>query len=335
MTNTFLIVGMGSIGKRHLECLRIVDPEARIIVWRQYHQNTTVPYGADNVVFDLDSALELSPTCAILANPTTLHVPTALQLAKAGIHLLIEKPISNAMEQVDELISLCEKNGLVLMVAYVLRFNPSLKVFRGLVKSGKVGRVISFRAEVGQYLPDWRPSSDYRNGVSAKKELGGGALLELSHELDYIYWIFGNVRTVSAIVQNSGVLDIDVEDIVEAVMEIDTTDGGSVIGSVHLDMLQRPACRTCRVVGESGALEWDVIENAVRYYNVDTKQWELIFHAPNKDRNSLFVEQIESFLSAVRLEKKPRVSGHDGKAVLQLIQGIRKAAQLTNKVMLS
>ena len=334
MRNNYLIVGMGSIGARHLECLRKIDTTANIIVWRQFHKDSKTPDGADHVVFDLESALAFSPTCAILANPAPKHVPTALLLAKAGVHLLVEKPLSSTMDQVNELISTCDKNDVVLMVAYVLRFHPSLKVFREFVKNGKVGRILSFRAEVGQYLPDWRPGSDYRTGVSARKELGGGALLELSHELDYIRWIFGEVRSVSSLMINSGVLDIDVEDLVEAIIEIDCPGGESIMGSVHLDMLQRPTCRTCRVVGETGVLEWDALENTVRHFDSITKQWETIFHAQATDRNALFVEQIESFLDAVRLKKKPLVGGCDGKAVLQIVQAIRQSSEQNTKVVL-
>jgi len=334
MAERILIVGLGSIGRRHLECLREIRPTADITIWRQHHRNTAIPEGANRVVFDLKSALASNPECAIVANPASLHVDTAISLAEAGIHLLVEKPLSDSMKDVDRLISFCEMHNLVLMVAYVLRFNEGLNVFRKAVQDGMIGRMLSFRAEVGQYLPDWRPGCDYKNSVSARKDLGGGALLELSHELDYIRWIFGEVRSVSALMINSGVLDIDVEDIVEAVLEIDSQNGAPIVGSVHLDMVQRATCRSCRVIGETGVLEWDAIDNSVRYYNGVSKQWEDIYHAPKIERNALFIEQIESFLAAVRSDQNPPICGGDGKAVLQVIQGIREAAEQNIKVYL-
>jgi len=293
--NTYLIVGLGSIGKRHLECLRRIEPESRIIVWRQFHKDALVPEGADYVVFDLEASLAFFPDCAIIANPASKHVQAALPLAEAGVHLLVEKPLSDSMEQVADLIAICEKNNLILMVAYVLRFNASLKAFHEYVQDKKVGRILSFRAEVGQYLPDWRPASDYRQGVSARGELGGGALLELSHELDYIRWVFGDVYSVSALMANSKVLDIDVEDIVEAILEMKSFDGGSMIGNVHLDMLQRVPTRCCRAIGEDGILEWNGIENSVRYFDGKIKQWEVLFHAKKMKRNCMFIDQLNIF----------------------------------------
>lgn len=175
MGDRFLIVGLGSIGRRHLACLREISPDAEITVWRQYHRDGAVPDGADHVVLDLESALACKPGCAIVANPAPFHLETAIALAEAGVHLLVEKPLSDSIRDVDRLLSLCESKGLVLAVAYVLRNHEGLKVFRQAVQCGEIGRVLSFRAEVGQYLPDWRPGGDYRNNVSARKELGGGA----------------------------------------------------------------------------------------------------------------------------------------------------------------
>ena len=334
-TETFLIVGLGSIGKRHLACLRSIEPEARIVVWRQFHQDsTTVPNGADHIVVDLESALSFTPTYAIIANPASEHVKTALKLTEAGIHLLVEKPLSHNMDHVDALISICAEKGLVLMVGYVLRFNRSLRAFREHIKSGQMGRIVSFRAEVGQYLPKWRPGSDYHAGVSAQKALGGGALLELSHELDYVRWIFGEVKTVSGAVRNSGLLDIDVEDIVELILEFESSDGASVLGSVHLDMLQRAPCRTCRVVGEHGVLEWDGLAHRVRYFDGGSGAWDILFDGQAIERNDMFIEQLRNFIHAVRANCQPMVSGQDGKAVMEVVQAARQAARLNRKVVL-
>lgn len=322
----YLIVGMGSIGRRHLECLRTLKPDAEITVWRQHHRDEAVPEGASRVVFSLNDALNTRPHCAIVANPASMHIDTGLALAEAGVHLLIEKPLSVNTDRVDQLIQHCKNRQLVLMVAYVLRFDASLSIFKETIQSGKIGRVVSFRAEVGQYLPDWRPGSDYRTGVSARKELGGGALLELSHELDYIRWIFGDVLTVSALMANSGILEIDVEDQLEAILQIRDSNGVSIIGSVHLDMLQRAPTRTCRAIGETGTLEWNAVEGVVRCFDAESKTWHTLYQATPAGRNALYIRQLESFLDAVRNGCAPLVTGEDGLAVLQTIQAVRDSA---------
>lgn len=326
MQPRFLIVGLGSIGKRHLECLRKIRPDADITVWRQHHRNASVPTEADRVVFDLEHALACKPTHAIVANPAPMHVRTALALAEAGAHLLVEKPLSDSLHDVDRLISLCEANGLVLMVAYVLRFNEGLQAFRQAIRQGGIGRVLSFRAEAGQYLPDWRPGSDYRASVSARRDLGGGALLELSHELDYIRWIFGEVVAASASMAHMGTLETDVEDIVEGILEVRSSGGDTVIGSVHLDMLQRVPYRGCRAIGESGTLEWNAITGMVREFVAAENQWRILHQDATRARNPAYMQQIEGFLDAVSKGGASAATGREGKAVLRIIDAMRESA---------
>lgn len=334
MNDRFLIVGLGSIGRRHLECLREIRPTADITVWRQYHRDTAVPDGANRVVFSLEDALACKPVCAIVANPASMHVAAALALAESGVHLMVEKPLSDSLQDVERLISICETNELVLMVAYVLRFNEGLNIFRQAVQAGKIGRVLSFRAEVGQYLPDWRPGSDYRTSVSASRELGGGALLELSHELDYIRWVFGEVVAVSASITNTGTLDMDVEDLVEGILEMRSPEGLTMTGSVHLDMLQHPPYRICRAVGKAGTLEWNAIEGMVRCFDPESKAWQSLYQSASAGRNSAYMQQLESFLDAVWNKQPPMVTGGDGRSVLQIIRAMRDSAVTRQQVSL-
>lgn len=335
MTDRFLIVGLGSIGRRHLECLRAIRPFSDITVWRQQHRDGAVPNGANRVVFDLQGALACKPECAIVANPASMHVDTALQLAEAGVHLLVEKPLSHSMKDVDRLLAVCKANHLVLMVAYVLRFNEGLNVFRESINDGRIGRVVSFRAEVGQYLPDWRPGSDYRHSVSARRELGGGALLELSHELDYLRWVFGEVVAVSAMMLSTGMLEMDVEDIVEGLLEICPSDGSTFAGSVHMDMVQRPPSRGCRAVGVDGTLEWNAIAGTVRCFDVGAKTWKTLHQPVSSERNALYVRQIGSFLDAVHMKQSPLVTGEDGRAVLKIIEAMRESSSSGGRVMVT
>jgi len=249
----FLVVGLGSIGRRHLVNLRHLIPDANITVWRHapLAGGGDVPREADGVVTSLDEALSPRPDMAILASPAPYHVRTAAALASAGVHILVEKPLSDSLDGVDALIDACGRRGIVLMVGYHLRFDPSLTILHDAVADGIIGRLLSLRSEVGQYLPEWRPGTDYRQGVTAQRDLGGGVVLELSHELDYVRWVAGEVRSVRAETGRLGDLDTDVEDVAEILLRF--IDGS--IGSVHLDMIQRSPTRTCRIIGTEGTLE--------------------------------------------------------------------------------
>jgi len=335
MKETFLIVGLGSIGRRHLDCLRSIRPDSEIIVWRQHNQEPEIPLGADGVVFSLQEALEKRPMAAIISNPAPLHVEAGIALATHGVHLLIEKPLSNSLDGIDKLLKICSEKQSVLMVGYVLRFNQALWCFKEAIKEQLIGRVVSVRSEIGQYLPDWRPGMDYRESVSAREVLGGGALLELSHELDYIRWIFGDVVSVSACIERTGILDIDTDDLVELILEIHGDEGQKIIANVHLDMLQRVVSRSCKAVGEKGILEWDAISNTVRYYSGDEKCWHSLFEPQVLPRNSIYTAQIESFLESIESGNEPVITAGDGMAVVKIIDSARQSSAKKETVFLS
>src|SRR4051812_30871019 len=166
-----VIVGLGSIGRRHLANLRHLLPDAEITVWRQHTApGHGAPVGANKVVYSREAALATEPQIAIIASPASLHTETAAALAGKGVHLLVEKPLADRLDGTEALLRECEEKRLVFMVAYHLRFSDSLREVRELIASGAIGRIMSIRAEVGQYLPEWRPESDYRRGVSAQRK---------------------------------------------------------------------------------------------------------------------------------------------------------------------
>src|SRR5882762_6465801 len=218
MLERLLIVGLGSIGRRHARLARDLVPNLQIVALRHRDRPDAGEPGIDHCVSSLAEALRFCPQAAVVANPASHHLEVAMDLARAGVHLLVEKPISNATCGVAELIEECRVRRLTLMIGYNLRFLPSLMRFRELVEGRRVGRVLSARAEVGQFLPSWRPGSDYRQTVSARTELGGGVLLELSHEIDYLRWLFGEVEWVSAVERRQSALEIDVEDTAHLVL---------------------------------------------------------------------------------------------------------------------
>ena len=169
---TVLIVGLGSIGRRHLEVIRSLFPGINIIALRhnQFDNYDLKILGLTQCVSSISDAIELNPQVAIISNPASKHIEIAKKLAKKGVNLLIEKPISDSSKGVLELIEICYQNSVILMTGYNLRFLPSLMEFRNLIQSKKIGKIYSIRSEVGQYLPDWRPELDYKLSVSAQKK---------------------------------------------------------------------------------------------------------------------------------------------------------------------
>jgi predicted dehydrogenase len=325
-----LIVGLGSIGERHLNNLRMLVPHADITVWRQNtppsrdgfrHQN------ANRIVYSVTDALDVKPDIAIITNPAAMHIMTGLKLAHEGTSLFIEKPFSNNLDGIEELIQLCHSHEQTLMIGYNLRFLSSLQLLKETIEEGVIGKTLSIIAEVGQYLPDWRPGIKYSKSVSAQNQLGGGALLELSHELDYTRWLMGEVQTVSAQTGKLSDLEMDVEDIAD--IHLQFTNGA--FGSIHLDMLQRTPSRTCKLIGTNGTLVWDGVLNSVRLYSAETQTWQDVFPAQALDRNEIYILELKHFIDCVENGTNPLITGEDGLQALKIALAAKESA-LSHKV---
>ncbi len=306
-------------------------PNADIRVLR--HEPTEdVPEFSNGCFFHIEDAVSFAPHMAIIASPASFHVSTAQALAEAHVHLLIEKPLSASLDGVVELIKTCQSNGLVLMMGYNLRFLPSLQRYREALLEGVVGRVLSVRCEIGQNLLSWRPDSDYKKSVSASHDLGGGALLELSHELDYLRWIFGDVEWVKAILSRQSNLEIDVEDSAYLTLGfLRALDGCQLIATVNLDFIRHDTTRTCVAIGENGSLRWNGLTGVVEIYEVGSGKWRELFGVPHQ-RNDSYLAEWRDFLECIKLHKTPMITGEDGLKALQIIEAARSSDKLGGKI---
>jgi predicted dehydrogenase len=317
-----LLVGLGSIGRRHLRLARELMPCADIQVLRHQISNE-IPSEANGCLFSISSAINFAPHIAIIANPAKFHISVAQRLANAGTHLLIEKPLSTSLDGISQLIETCREKNLVISTGYNLRFFSSLQYYKNILSDGIVGRVLSVRCEVGHYLPLWRPGYDYRHSVSAQYELGGGALLELSHELDYLGWIFGSVEWVKATLSRQSNLEINVEDTVHLTLGFFAgLDGHQLIANLNIDFIRQDATRSCVAIGEKGSLSWNGLTGEVAFFGPESKQWDVLFKCLEK-RDDSYKKELSNFLEAVETCKPPFITGEDGLKVMQIIQAAR------------
>lgn len=318
------------MGRRYLRLLAAVFPEHEVGVWRQSRADVPPEWdeSAAGIMFHLDEVLDFAPDAAIIASPASSHIETGRVLASAGVHLLVEKPISDTRAGVEDLLRACLEGGLTLMVGYQLRYAPVLKAVRALLDEDVVGRVLHVRAEVGQHLADWRPGKDHLGSVSALRSRGGGALLELSHELDYLRWLFGEVKDVLAVVRRLGDVTVDTEDCADLLLDL----ASGVVANVHLDMLQRPPVRTGKVVGADGTLTFDLVAGEVRAHDAHNG-WRLI-DVPEGERDSMHTHMIADFFTAVRDGSPPPVTGEDGLRALEIVEAARQSARAGSRVRL-
>jgi predicted dehydrogenase len=316
MKSTILIVGLGSIGIRHLNNLVKLGFKNISIVTRLGE----IKAGFEEFKF----YSSISDACntniidtAVIASPTSCHIQNLIEVLENNVkNIYLEKPISHNLDNIENVDEILRNSGSNLIVGYDLRFDPGLILLKKYLKNGVIGKVGSFIAEVGQYLPEWRPSMDYRNSMSAKKSSGGGVMLDLVHEFDYINWLLGPVKSIVGMNGKTSKLEIDTEDV--SVNLIETTQGA--LGSIHLDYLQSKLTRSCKVIGDDGVIIWNYGERSLKLITHEEKKC-LTHDFSEYDRNNRFMDVMKAFMdSRSGVSNDKLVSFSDAVCSLKLVE---------------
>jgi predicted dehydrogenase len=325
-----LIVGLGSIGQRHLRNLHaLVGPDLEVSAWRVRRLTHVVTDRQDieagsnieekyriRVHKDLDHALAGQPDVVLVCNPSSLHIPVALRAARAGCHLFLEKPLSHNLDSIQELIETVESRDLVGLVGYQMRFHPCLLRLREVLRAGQIGRVAAVRMEVGEYLPAWHGYEDYCQSYAARSDLGGGALLSQIHEMDMIYWLFGLPVSIYALGGHLSRLELDVEDTASTLMAC-RADGREIPVHLHQDFLQRPGARRAQIIGDAGKVEVDLRAPSITIHGEGGTLRDHVA-LPEFQRNQLFLDQTAHLLACLSRKQKPLVTIRDGAQSLRM-----------------
>ena len=323
----FLIAGFGSIGRRHFRNLLALGE--RDILFLRSQRSTLSDDEIANfpVETELQAALAHHPDAVIIANPTALHLDVAIPAAEQGCHLFIEKPISHSLERIDKLETALSRGGGKAFTAFQFRFHPGLAIIKDWLtstslKPNPIGRPLSARVHWGEYLPGWHPWEDYRQGYSARADLGGGVVLTLCHPLDYLRWLFGEVCSLWAFIGSNSDLELDVEDTAETGIRFES----GVIGSVHLDYVQRPPVHRLEIVGTEGTIRWNNTDGAVKVFSAHSGEWKHYPMPEEFERNNLFLAEMDHFLKLIRGQVESRCTLEDGIWSQKLVQGVYDSA---------
>lgn len=328
----WLVIGCGSIGKRHIENLLALQAgEVLAVDVRADRRNEVETRFGIKTLEHLEEAWRLRPDVALITVHTRLHVPLALQAAEHKCHLFVEKPLSDRMDDVDRLLQIVRERNLITLVGCNMRFHPGLRRVKKLLEEGALGRVVSARVEVGQYLPDWHPQEDYRNGYSARASLGGGVILDAIHEIDYIRWMLGDVETVSCFAGKLSRLEIETED--TAALLLRFTNGA--IGEIHLDYVQRAYSRTCQIIGDEGTVRWDYTTGEVRWYSSSTGKWEVFKDSAGWEPNQMYKDEMQHFQRCLAGVEAPVLDLIQGAEVLKVALAAKNSARNGQAVKLS
>ncbi len=310
-----LIVGYGSIGRRHFKNF-IKFSEVR--VFDEKNNKKKLPF-----FNDIKSSIEWEPDGVVIATPTDCHVDVAQNFIGKTRQILIEKPISNNFKSALEFEKLNKDKINEIFVVSNIRFHQALEVIKK--KMNILGKIFFVRSHFGNWLPNMRPGVNYKNNYSSSREKSGGIILDCIHEIDYLNYLFGNIEKIYCLKKKKSNLDISVEDI--CILIIKHEDG--VISELHLDYLRPIKKRGCEVVGANGTLIWesegkDPEKCTVKYCDRKSKNFKNIFFDSNLDSNLPYENLAREFISSIKQGSKGKIlTARNAVAQLKLIENCK------------
>lgn len=307
-----LIVGLGSIGQRHAKALISLGIQNIAALRTRKGAKDIDSNLVDKIVMfsTEEEAFNWQPTHVIISNPTSLHKHYIARCIEKNIRFFVEKPISDKFEDVLEYQNTEIINGLV---GYNLRFHGLFQYIKSAIDTAKFGKVITAQLHVGQYLPIWHPYEDYRKAYYAKKELGGGAIRTLSHEIDLAQYLFGHIETVYVKAQKLSNLETDVDDVVNMLCESEFCKQISI----HINFLDPFIVRKGSIYFENGRMDYDFVNTEVKFLSYLNRKEELIYNTC-EDFELQYKEQMEDFLFEDRISRA--CTFEQGIKVMKIIQ---------------
>lgn len=310
-----LVVGCGASGRRHINNIAAIDRIKSISVFTGNKDCLKEVNRKDKVIIT-DSLTNTDADFAVIANDTYKHIDTAIPLAERGIHLFIEKPLSHNLNKTNELRDIARKKKIKIFIGYNLRFLGAIKYIREKLSEGALGNLYFARIEVGQYLPSWRQDRDYRDSYSSRKDAGGGVALDLSHEIDYMRYLFGDPVSWKTVKSKASSLEIDSDDIFEGIYKYQN----GFMCNVHMDYLQKEKRREIRIIGSDGELHCDFIRKKVTIKKNDeetAQNEETMF-----DVSKTYIDELDHFVEVIEKDTEPAIGLEDGIQVLRLLENV-------------
>jgi predicted dehydrogenase len=315
------IVGLGSIGRRHLGNFHAIgvgtlaaydtDPAQRAATAAQF------PFAA--VASTLEAALD-GAAGVVICTPPDSHVELGRLGVERGAHLMVEKPFALSVDGVAELLRLCDAKRVRVLTAYNWRYWPPMLLVERMLKDGRIGAVRAARTEYAYHLTIRYPGKDYRSFYMADAKRGGGCLLDESHAIDYMRWLLGDIVDVSAVVDRVSSLEITADDIADLTVRF----GSGTVGNIHMDLFAWNMHGHFELLGEDGVIQWRRFENEIRLFDPKADRWEV--YPFTCQLNDMYVEEARHFIACIRDEATPRCDGWDGLKTMQVIEAARRAS---------
>jgi predicted dehydrogenase len=249
--------GLGSIAKKHIKLIQNGHPEFSLYAFRDHKKKREASLLKE--IYSWEEIDKLKPDIAFITNPTFLHIQTAINCAKRGMTLFIEKPIGVDDKNLNILIEIVEKKNLATYVGYNLRFHPIIEAIKEYLKEYSF---LHMRVFTTSYLPNWRTTRNHLETYSAKSKEGGGVILDLSHEVDYVSYLLNGVKHIKGqFGRRSKKITVDAEDYADLLLE---TECGPV--NIHINFLSQVRQREIWIDFEEISIKADLIGSTINEY---------------------------------------------------------------------
>ena len=304
-----LICGLGSIGKRHAGNLLLLKKKDLVFFRERNLVLKNKILEKKKSFTSLKNALHEKPDVAFICNTTSKHINTAIECAKKGCHLFIEKPLSDNLKDLKKLETIVKKKKIKVMIGYNMRFHPLMIKIKKILENDHLGNVYNIQSEWSEYLPDWHPWENYEDTYAAKKKMGGGCSLTLSHELDSMYWLFGKIKSVKNF-KIYKYLKGDVDTSSDFLIHFKN----SAIGYSHIDFLGKPHIRKLYIAGTKKKIFFDYYKNQIEIVN--RSGVKKVIKVKFK-KNDMYLAEVKYFLTCIENNISPSPGIQDSKYIFE------------------
>ncbi len=314
----FLIIGCGSIGQRHIENLLSLGQKNIKI----YDSNCVLAKKISKKfnVEQLETLQFKNVNCTLICTPPSTHTSIAKKALSGLSNIFVEKPLDNSLKDINDILKIAKKKSLNIFVGYVFRFDHGLQKIEKLLEQDTIGKVISFDAYEGWYLPNWRSWQDHTKSYTGSKKLGGGIILDGSHELNYILWLIGEIKQVFSYFNPVPSLKVKAEGIAEILL----ISKSNSIGRIHLDFVNPKYNRHFEILGERGSIRWNFETKKIEIQKAGSTKSKTIKYG--LDSNQMYVDEMKYVISCILGKKKNNlITFNDAKRTLEISLAIKKS----------
>ena len=313
-----LVIGSGSIGQRHIQNLKslgfndieVFDSNKKLLksVEKKFKIKIQKKVKFENI------------DCTLICTAPSSHIELAKLALEENCNVFIEKPLSNSLKDINLVSKLARKKSLEIFVGYVFRFDKGLIKINDLLKKNTIGDVISYDAYEGWNLANWRPWQKFEKSYTSLEKLGGGIILDGSHELNYLQWFEGDIDYVFSLYRKIPKMKIETE----GISEILTQFNSKAIGRIHLDFINPKYSRHCEILGNNGSINWSYenLSFTIRKNNGTTKLFKY-----EKDPNRMYIDEMRHVINCINDKESNKISLEDAKKTLAISLSIKQSGK--------